>query len=92
MTKSDLFFFIQQKWYYEANYPMGNRISFVSDMTISKSELIIAYGAGDAESRTFIVKVRDVEHYFSDWKTETHYTLWCYTILDLPVLQKNNYY
>lgn len=55
-----------QKWYYEANYPMGNRISFVSDMTISKSELIIAYGAGDAESRTFIVKVRDVEHYFSN--------------------------
>ena len=47
---------------------MGNHISFVSDMTISKSELIIAYGAGDAESRTFIVKVRDVEHYFSDWK------------------------
>ena len=45
---------------------MGNRISFVSDMSISKSELIIAYGAGDAESRTFIVKVRDVEHYFSD--------------------------
>merc|ERR1711935_108561 len=56
----------KQKWYYEANYPMGNRISFVSDMSISKSELIIAYGAGDAESRTFIVKVRDVEHYFSD--------------------------
>ena len=45
---------------------MGNKISFVSDMTISKSELIIAYGAGDAESRTFIVKVRDVEHYFSN--------------------------
>ena len=61
-----MFLSLQQKWYYEANYPMGNKISFVSDMTISKSELIIAYGAGDAESRTFIVKVRDVEHYFSN--------------------------
>ena len=36
-------------------------------MTIAKSELIIAYGAGDAESRIFIVKLRDIDHYFTDW-------------------------
>jgi len=56
----------KEKWYYEANYPLGNKISFVSDMTIAKSELIIAYGAGDAESRIFIVKLRDIDHYFTD--------------------------
>ena len=57
---------LKEKWYYEANYPLGNKISFVSDMTIAKSELIIAYGAGDAESRIFIVKLRDIDHYFTD--------------------------
>ena len=45
---------------------MGNSISFVSDMTISRQELILAYGAGDAESRIFIVKIRDLDHYFTD--------------------------
>ena len=36
---------------------MEHKISFVSDMTVSKMELIIAYGAGDAESRTFVVNI-----------------------------------
>ena len=40
-------------------------------MTIAKSELIIAYGAGDAESRIFIVKLRDIDHYFTDWLPNT---------------------
>ena len=35
-----------KKWYYKANYPMEHQISFVSDMTIARAELIIAYGAG----------------------------------------------
>ena len=66
---------LKEKWYYEANYPLGNKISFVSDMTIAKSELIIAYGAGDAESRIFIVKLRDIDHYFTDWlPNETYIT------------------
>lgn len=56
----------KEKWYFESNYPMGNSISFVSDMTISRQELILAYGAGDAESRIFIVKIRDLDHYFTD--------------------------
>ena len=44
---------------------MEHKISFVSDMTVSKMELIIAYGAGDAESRTFVVKAKVQHAYFN---------------------------
>ena len=78
---------LKEKWYYEANYPLGNKISFVSDMTIAKSELIIAYGAGDAESRIFIVKLRDIDHYFTDWlPNDTYITSRSKLTLEIAVL------
>lgn len=53
-----------EKWYYAANYPSDHQIAFVSDITLDGDDVIIAYGAGDAESRVFIIAVNDLDFYF----------------------------
>lgn len=53
-----------EKWYYAANYPSTNKIAFVSDMTLDGDDIIIAYGAGDAESRIYVLAADELDYYF----------------------------
>jgi len=50
----------RQKKQFRNNYPSKNRIAFVSDMTRVHDEFWITYGAGDAESRLFILPIQNL--------------------------------